>query len=100
MLVGAVGQHPDLGDKRLEQLIAGIRVLMHRLPEHAGRHARDQRVGDGEDAGRARALVDGRQLAEELAVADVAQDHLAAGGSDADAHVAPSTKNRSVPPAS
>src|SRR5262245_24918742 len=53
---------------------------MHALAEHTGRHAGHGGAGNSDDAGGARLPVDSGELAEEIAGADVAEDHLAAAG--------------------
>src|SRR5262245_55398989 len=55
-------------------------MRVHGITEHACRHAGHGRACNSHDAGGARLPVDCCELAEEIARADIAEDHLAAAG--------------------
>ena len=73
------GQHAHLRGEEREELVADVRMAVHHLAKHRGRHARDHGIGHRHDACRTRPAVERGELAEELALAEIAQDDLGPG---------------------
>src|SRR5882724_11662206 len=76
--VDAPVQHTQPGSHQLKHLVTGVGVPVYRLAEDAGRHAGHRRTRDSYHTGRSGLSINGGELTEEFASADIAEYHLTA----------------------
>ena len=77
-----LGEIADLGGQPPRQPHRALRYFRHRGAECLGRNAGELAIGQSDDRGGAGMVVDCREFAEDVALAEVAEDDLAAAERD------------------